>query len=106
MALRPLFTNVLTNLKFAQLLNHERPDHQSDQQRSQARKHRTKRKVAKDAKYAKVRKQLLVQQPIEQRTRLITRGSSIFCTRVKAILTAVQPVISRFFNPEQPTPTT
>ena len=38
-ALRPLFADVLPNLKLAQPLDHERPDQQADQQRRQARKH-------------------------------------------------------------------
>src|ERR1700733_2616929 len=66
MRLRALLADILPNLKLAQLFYNKWTDKQPDQQRRQARKHRTKRKVAKYSKQPEVGKQLLVQQPIKQ----------------------------------------
>jgi len=89
--LRPLFTNVLPYLKLAQLLDDIGPNQQADQQRRQARKHSAKRQVAKNAKQPEVRKQLLVQQPIEQTVSTFSHSCAALAPWVTAILTAETP---------------
>jgi hypothetical protein len=64
--LRAFFTDILPDLKLTQLLNHVRTNQQTDQQRRQARKHRAKRKIAKDSEEPVIGKKFLIQQPIEQ----------------------------------------
>ena len=73
--LRSLFADVLADLKFAQPLNDVRTNQQPDQQCRQAGEDGAKRQITEDAKQAKVRKELLVQQPIEQNVRLRVRSA-------------------------------
>ena len=66
-ALRTFFADVLADLKLAQPINDKRPDQQADQQRRQARKDAAERDVAEDPEVPEVGKELLIEQPIEQR---------------------------------------
>jgi hypothetical protein len=70
MALRPIFANVLPNLNCRSRSITNGPISNPDQQRRQAREHAAKRDVAKDPEEPEIRKQLLIQQPIEQSARL------------------------------------
>jgi hypothetical protein len=66
MRLRAFFPDILPDLKLTQLLDNVGTNQQTNQQRCQTRKHRAKRKIAKDSKESIVGKKFLIQQPIEQ----------------------------------------
>ncbi len=63
--LRPVFPDVLADLKFAQLGDQPRPQRQAQEQRRQCRERGAKRGVLEYAKGREVAKQLFVEQPIE-----------------------------------------
>ncbi len=65
--LRPVLADVLPDLELAQLINHKRPDKQRDQERRKRSKSRPKRDVAEDAERGEVGKELLIEQPVQQR---------------------------------------
>ncbi len=64
--LRPVFADVLADLKFAQLLDDVGADEQGDQQRRERRKGGAEREIAKDPERVKEREQLFVEQPVKQ----------------------------------------
>ena len=66
-ALRTFFADVLADLKLAQAINDIWPDEQADEQRRQAREDAAKRDVAEDPEVPEVGKELLIEEPIEQR---------------------------------------
>src|SRR5450631_1645144 len=61
-----LFSNILTDLKFAQTANDQRANHQSGEQRGQARERSAESQVSKNPERRKVMEQLQIQQPIKQ----------------------------------------
>src|SRR6202012_216865 len=66
MRLRSLFADVLADLELAQFVDHVGTDEQRNQQRRQRRKRGTKGQIPKDTERAEIRKQLLIEQPVEQ----------------------------------------
>ena len=65
MRFRAFLTDILPDLKFAQLGDEPRPQRNAKKQRRQAGKRRAERGVAEDAKRADVGKQLFVKKVIE-----------------------------------------
>jgi hypothetical protein len=63
---RTLFADVLADLKFAQLLNYEWPDEQSDQHRGEAGKRSAEGQIAEDAERPEVGEEFLIKQPVKQ----------------------------------------
>jgi hypothetical protein len=61
-----IFSDVLTDLELSQLLNHQRADHERNQQLRQAGERRADRKIVKDTEGSEIRKQFLIEQPVEQ----------------------------------------
>ena len=66
MVFRTVLTDVLADLKFAQLLNDERPDEQSDEHRGETGKSSAKRQIPEDAEGSEVGKKFLIKEPIKQ----------------------------------------
>ena len=64
--LRPFLADVLADLKFAQLVDDEWPDHQPDEHGSERRKCRAEREEPEDAERPEIGEELLVQEPVEQ----------------------------------------
>jgi hypothetical protein len=58
--------DVLSDLEFAKLANNGRADDEPHEQRRQTRERGAKRHVPKNTEGRKIRKQLLVEQPVEQ----------------------------------------
>ena len=65
-ALRTVLADVLADLKFAQLLNHKRPDEQGDQHRGKTGKGGAKRQIPEDAEGSEVGKKFLIKEPVKQ----------------------------------------
>ena len=63
--LRPVFANVLADLKLAQLRDQPGPQRQTKKQRRQRGKRSAKGRVLEHAKRREVAEQLFVEQPIE-----------------------------------------
>jgi hypothetical protein len=61
-----VIADVLADLEFAQLLNHIRANEHGDQQRGKRRKYGAESKVAEYPERVEERKQLFVEQPVEQ----------------------------------------
>src|ERR1700760_5035003 len=66
MRLRAFLTDVLANLKFAQLLDHIRAHHQTDQQSRKRSEGGAEGEIAEDPEWPEVRKELLIEQPVKQ----------------------------------------
>ena len=66
MRLRAVFADVLADLEFAQLLDDVGADEERDEQRGERRKGGAKSEIAEDPEGVKERKQLFVEQPVEQ----------------------------------------
>lgn len=64
--LGPIFTDKLADLELAQLLNDPGADEQSDEQRRERGKCRAESEIAEDPEGVKERKELFVEQPVEQ----------------------------------------
>ena len=66
MRLRPVFADELADLELAQLLNDPGADEQRDEQRRERGKCSAESEVAEDPEGVKERKELFVEQPVEQ----------------------------------------
>src|SRR5580698_9109261 len=79
--LRAFFADVLADLKLAQLLNDVGADKQAYQQRRQRGEGGPEREIAKDAEWVKERKELFVEQPVEQEDSITRKDSGRFYRR-------------------------
>ncbi len=61
-----IFPDVLTDLKLAQLLDHERPDEQGDEHRGETGESGAKRQIPENAEGSEVGKKFLIKEPVKQ----------------------------------------
>jgi hypothetical protein len=66
MVLRTVFADVLADLKFAQLLNDEGPDEESNEHCSETGKSGSERQIPEDAEGSEVREKFLIKEPVKQ----------------------------------------
>src|SRR5258708_30503329 len=88
MRLRPLFANELSNLEFAQPVDHQRTHDERRKQCGETGKRSAKRQIAEDTKGRKVALQLHKQQPVEQSASVLRSSQFLPSRRVFQISSA------------------
>ena len=87
MVLRTVFADVLTDLKFAQLLDDEGPDEEGNQHCRETGKSGPERQIPEDAEGSEVGEKFLIKEPVEQ-------TSSATRTRIPVAILQAFPAMS------------